>query len=147
MTDTNDTITVETRVPASPEAAWDAYTAPEAIMRWNQATPEWCCPHAEVDLREGGRHVARMEARDGSMGFDMAGTYEEVDAPRALTLRLDDGRRARTTFEAEGNGTRVRTVFNPEASNPADMQRDGWQAILDSYAAYVTETGTKGTTK
>ena len=81
------------------------------------------------------------------MGFDMAGTYEEVDAPRALTLRLDDGRRARTTFEAEGDGTRVRTVFDPEATNPAEMQGDGWQAILDSYATYVTTSGTKGTTK
>ena len=132
-----DTITVETHVPVSPEVAWDAYTSPEAIMQWNKATPEWCCPAAEVDLREGGRHVARMEARDGSMGFDFAGTYEEVNAPHALTLRLDDGRRTRTTFEAEGDGTRVRTVFDPEPTNPAEMQRGGWQAILDSYAAHV----------
>ena len=137
-----DTITVETRVPASPRSAWSAYTAPEAITCWNQATPEWHCPSAEVDLREGGRHSARMEARDGSMGFDLAGTYEEVDAPRALTLRLDDGRRARTTFEAEGGGTRVRTVFDPEGAHPVEMQRDGWQAILDSYAAFVSETRT-----
>ena len=73
-------------------------------------------------------------------GSPLPGTYEEVDAPRAFTLRLDDGRPAGTTFEAEGDGTRVRTVFDPEASNPAEMQRDGWQAILDSCAAYVTET-------
>ena len=109
-------------------------------MQWNQAIPEWHCPSAEVDLREGGKHSARMEARDGSMGFDFSGTYEEVDAPNALTLRLDDGRQARTTFEPEGTGTRVRTVFDPEATNPVDMQRDGWQAILDSYAAYVERT-------
>jgi uncharacterized protein YndB with AHSA1/START domain len=132
-----DAITVETRVPVSSEAAWDAYTSPEAIMQWNWASPEWCCPAAEVDLREGGRHLARMEARDGSMGFDLAGTYEEVDAPRTLTLRLDDGRRARTTFEAEGDGTRVRTTFDPEPTNPPEMQRGGWQAILDNYAAHV----------
>ena len=75
------------------------------------------------------------------MGFDFSGTYEEVDTPKALTLRLDDGRRARTTFEPEGDGTRVRTVFDPEATNPADMQREGWQAILDSYAAYVERSG------
>lgn len=137
-----DTITVETQLPASPQAAWDAYTSPEAITRWNQATPEWRCPSAEVDLREGGRHSARMEARDGSAGFDFAGTYEEVDAPRALTLRLDDGRRARTTFEAEGDGTRVRTVFDPEGTHPMEMQREGWQAILDNYAALVKETRT-----
>ena len=137
-----DTITVETQVPAPPQSAWNAYTSPEAITRWNQATPEWHCPSAEVDLREGGRHSARMEARDGSAGFDFAGTYEEVDAPRALTLRLDDGRRARTTFEAEGNGTRVRTVFDPEGTHPIEVQRDGWQAILDNYAAHVRETRT-----
>ncbi len=78
-----------------------------------------------------------MEARDGSVGFDLTGVYEEVDAPHALTLRLDDGRSARTTFVAEAEGTRVTTAFNPKASNPGEMQRDGWQAILDSYAAHV----------
>jgi len=136
-----DPITIEILVGVQPAEAWKAYTSPEAITQWNQAIPEWHCPSAEVDLREGGRHIARMEARDGSMGFDFGGTYEEVDAPKALTLRLDDGRRARTTFEPEGGGTRVRTVFDPEATNPADMQRDGWQAILDSYAAYVGRSG------
>jgi uncharacterized protein YndB with AHSA1/START domain len=78
-----------------------------------------------------------MEARDGSMGFDFEGTYEEVDEPSAITLRLDDGRRSRTTFVAEGDGTRVTTTFDPEESNPVEMQRVGWQAILDNYAAYV----------
>lgn len=119
-------ITVEAHVPVAPGAAWNAFTDPDAIMRWNAATPEWCCPRAEVDLRPGGRHVARMEARDGSMGLDFAGTYEVVDAPRSLALKLDDGRMSRTTFEAEEGGTRVRTVFDPEASNPAEMQRGGW---------------------
>ena len=136
-----DRITVETVVPAPPEEAWAVYTSPEAIMRWNQATPEWHCPSAEVDLRVGGRQTARMEARDGSMGFDFAGTFEEVDAPRALTLRLDDGRCSRTTFEPDGSGTRVRTVFDPEATNPAEMQRGGWQAILDSYREHVSSIG------
>lgn len=134
-----DPITVETHVPVAPRAAWNAFTDPNAITRWNAATPEWCCPRAEVDLRPGGRHVARMEARDGSMGFDFAGTYEAVDAPRSLALQLDDGRMSRTTFEAEEGGTRVRTVFDPEASNPAEIQRGGWQAILDNYAAHVRE--------
>ena len=132
-----DQITVETVVPAPPEVAWTTYTSPEAIMQWNQATPEWHCPSAEIDLRQGGRHSARMEARDGAMGFDFAGTYEEVDAPRALTLRLDDGRRSHTTFEPEGDGTRVCTVFDPKATNPAEMQRGGWQAVLDNYRDHV----------
>jgi uncharacterized protein YndB with AHSA1/START domain len=132
-------IVVETHVPVPPEAAWHAFTDPAAITRWNFATPEWCCPHAEVDLRPGGRHVARMEARDGSMGFDFEGSYEEVDAPRRLVLKLDDGRLSRTMFEPDGRGTRVRTQFDPETSHPVEMQRDGWQAILDNYSAYVAE--------
>jgi uncharacterized protein YndB with AHSA1/START domain len=130
-------ITVEVLVPVSPMQAWEAFTAPTAITRWNQASPDWHCPSATVELKVGGRHVARMEARDGSFGFDFEGVYEEVDASRAITLRLDDGRRSRTTFVLEGEGTRVATTFDPELSNPAEMQRAGWQAILDSYQAYV----------
>ena len=130
-------ITITTLVPAAPAAAWAAFNDPKAITQWNQASPDWHCPSASVDLRVGGRHVARMEARDGSFGFDYEGTYEEVDAPRAVTLRLDDGRRARTTFEPEGEGARVTTTFDPEGSTEVEMQRAGWQAILDSYAAHV----------
>ena len=137
-----DWISIEAFVPVSPALAWAIFTTPAAIMRWNQASPDWHCPSASVDLSVGGRHVARMEARDGSFGFDLEGTYEEVEAPHAITLRLEDGRRARTIFVAEDNGTRVATRFNPEATNPAEMQRAGWQAILDSYAAHVT--GSRG---
>jgi uncharacterized protein YndB with AHSA1/START domain len=131
-------ITIETVVPVSPMRAWEAYTSPEAITQWNQASPDWHCPSAQVDLRVGGRHCARMEARDGSFGFDYEGTYEVVDKPQTLTLRLDDDRLVRTSFTSEGSGTRVRTVFDPEASNSIELQRTGWQAILDSYAAYVS---------
>ncbi|MFN7025225.1 MAG: SRPBCC domain-containing protein [Pseudorhizobium sp.] len=134
-------ITIETYVAVPPADAWRAFTDPVAIMQWNQASPEWHCPSVEVDLRVGGRHVARMEARDGSFGFDFEGTYDVVDAPHALTLRLDDSRRARTTFTPDGSGTRVTTVFDPERSNPVEMQRAGWQAILDSYAAFTAHSG------
>jgi uncharacterized protein YndB with AHSA1/START domain len=132
-------ITIETHIPVTPDTAWRSFTSPEAITQWNVASPDWCCPSARVDLRVGGKHTARMEAHDGSMGFDFEGVYEEVDPSNALTLRLDDGRTARTTFEAEAGGTRVRTVFDPESENPVEMQRDGWQAILDNFAAYVRE--------
>lgn len=130
-------IVIEAFVPVSPKQAWDAFTTPSAITQWNQASPEWHCPSATVELHVGGKHVARMEARDGSFGFDFEGVYDEVDAPRAITLRLDDGRKARTTFVADGAGTRIATAFDSESGNPAEMQRAGWQAILDSYAAYV----------
>jgi len=133
-----DPVTIESNIPVPPQAAWNAYTDPASIMQWNFASPDWCCPNAMVDLREGGRHLARMEARDGSMGFDFEGTYEVVDAPNALVLKLDDGRLSHTTFEAEDSGTRVRIVFDPEPTNPVELQRDGWQAILDNYAAHVT---------
>jgi uncharacterized protein YndB with AHSA1/START domain len=133
-------ITIEAIIAASPIEVWRAFTSPNAITQWNFASPDWCCPSAEVDLRVGGRYFARMEARDGSFGFDFIASYEEVDAPSALTLLLDDGRRARTTFEVAGNGTRVRTVFDPEPTNPTDMQRDGWQAISNSFKAHVEGT-------
>jgi uncharacterized protein YndB with AHSA1/START domain len=134
-------IEISAFVPVPPETAWVAFNTAEAIVQWNQASSDWHCPSAAVDLRVGGRHVARMEARDGSFGFDYAGTYEEVDAPRAVTLRLDDGRRARTTFAPEAGGTRVVTVFDPEGTHPREMQRQGWQAILDSYAAFAARAG------
>jgi uncharacterized protein YndB with AHSA1/START domain len=134
-------ITIDAFVPVPPAQAWAAFHSPAAITRWNQASPGWHCPWAQVDLRVGGRHVARMEARDGSVGFDYGGIYEEVDEPRAVTLRLDDGRRARTTFVAEGAGTRVTTTFDPERTHPPEMQRAGWQAILDSYAAFAAAQG------
>jgi uncharacterized protein YndB with AHSA1/START domain len=133
-------ITIATIVPVPPPLAWRAYTTPEAITQWNQASPDWHCPWAKVDLRAGGRHVARMEARDGSFGFEYSGTYEEVNEPNSLTLRLDDVRLVRVTFTPEGSGTRVKIVFDPEQSHPMELQRTGWQAILDSYAAYVVRT-------
>lgn len=135
-----DQITIDTHVPVPPDVAWHAFTSADAITQWNFASPEWCCPSAEVDVCEGGRHLARMEARDGSMGFDFAGIYTEVVPHSALTLRLDDGRNARTTFEPEGAGTRVQTVFDPDTTHPVEMQRDGWQAILNTYAAYVAKS-------
>lgn len=135
-------ITIETHVAAPPEVAWHAFTSPAAITEWNFASPDWCCPSAQVDLREGGAYSARMEARDGSMGFDFAGIYDEVDPRRSLTLRLEDGRLARTTFEVDAEGTRVRTVFDPEETHPLEVQRAGWQAILDNFAAYVQRIAT-----
>jgi uncharacterized protein YndB with AHSA1/START domain len=140
---TSNQITIEQHVNVPPTEAWEAFTSPSAITQWNQASPDWHCPWVQVDLRKGGRYVARMEARDGSFGFDYSGTYEEVEAPRGSVMRLDDGRLVRTTFEADGDGTRVTIVFDTESTNPADVQRAGWQAILDSYATFVEQTRQK----
>ena len=130
-------ITVETTVSAPVEKVWAAYTTPEDIKQWNAASDDWHTTAASVDLRVGGAFSSRMEAKDGSFGFDFEGTYEEVDAPDALTLALGDGRKARTTFEAVPDGTKVETVFDAESQNAAEMQRAGWQAILDNYRKHA----------
>lgn len=130
-------ITVEALVAAPVDRAWAAFTTPADITRWNFASDDWCCPSAQVDLRVGGTYKARMEARDGSFGFDFEGVYEEVEPGRALTLTLGDGRKARTTFAPGGDGTRVTTVFDADMQHSIAMQRDGWQAILDNFASFV----------
>ncbi len=130
-------ITIRTHVPVTPELAWDSFNTPDAITQWNFASDDWCCPSAEVDLRVSGRHVARMEAKDGSFGFDYAGTYEEVVPHSVVTLRLDNGRKTRTTFTESDEATEVQTTFDADPSQPTEMQRDGWQSILENYAAYV----------
>lgn len=137
-------ITIHSTIYAPVERVWQAYTTPADIMEWNAASDEWCCPSAETDLRIGGTHKARMEARDGSMGFDFEAIYEEVEPDKALTMAMTDGRRARTTFEADKSGTKVTTVFDAENDNPVDMQRDGWQSILDNFKAHVENQSMKG---
>ncbi len=130
-------ITVEATADATPEQCWAAATTPAAIMQWNAASPDWHCPSAEVDLRVGGRMVSRMEARDGSMGFDFAARFTAVDAPRRLAYQLDDERMVELLFEATTEGTHVTQTFDAETENDPEMQRMGWQSILDSFARYV----------
>jgi uncharacterized protein YndB with AHSA1/START domain len=130
-------VTVSTTVPLPPHLAWRAYTDAHAITQWNFANDDWHCPSANVDLRVGGAYLTRMEAKDGSFGFDFGGTYHEVDAPKALTLVLGDGRKSRTTFEATTEGSIVTTVFDAETENDVEMQQAGWQAILDNYRKYA----------
>lgn len=133
----NQQITVATTVEAPIERVWEAYTTPDDITRWNFASEDWRCPSAEADLRVGGRYKARMEAKDGSFGFDFEAVYEEVEPHKAIRLGMSDGRKARTTFEPAGDGTKVTTIFDAEAQNSIEMQRDGWQAILNNFRRYV----------
>lgn len=130
-------ITIESEITAPVERVWEAHTTTEAITQWNFASTDWCCPRAETDLRVGGQYFARMEAKDGSFGFDFEGVYEEVEPHKAITLVMTDGRKARTTFEANGKKTKVSTVFDAEDQNSIEMQRDGWQAILNNFKHYV----------
>jgi uncharacterized protein YndB with AHSA1/START domain len=130
-------ITVEQTIAAPIETVWRAWTTPADICRWNAASDDWHTTRAEVDLRPGGRFVSRMEAKDGSVGFDFAVTYEIVELHRRIVYAMDDGRRADTTFEAQAGGVHVRTVFDAEGMHPVEMQKAGWQSILDNFARYV----------
>lgn len=130
-------ITIDTTIDAPARRVWEAYTTPDDITQWNFASDEWGCPSAEIDLKVGGRHKARMEARDGSIGFDFDAVYEEVDPHNALTMAMSDGRKVRTTFEAVGGKTKVTTTFDAEDQNSIEMQQEGWQAILNNLKRHV----------
>ncbi|MCF1193036.1 SRPBCC family protein [Mangrovimonas sp. AS39] len=131
-------ITIQTAIPSDLKTVWEAYTSPEHIVNWNFASDDWCCPEAKNDLKEGGTYFARMEAKDGSFGFDFKAIYSHVDPQSSLTYKLEDGRDVKTSFERDSQGVIVTTVFDPESQNPIDMQRDGWQAILNQFKSYVT---------
>lgn len=134
---TGQQITIDATIDAPVERVWKAYSTPADITQWNFASDDWCCPSAEADLKVGGAYKARMEAKDGSFGFDFEAVYEQVDPHKALTLAMSDGRNARTTFESAGGKTKVTTTFDAEDQSPIDMQRDGWQAILNSFKRHV----------
>ncbi len=130
-------ITVQTTVSKDPETVWECWTDPEHITKWNFAADSWCCPRAENDLRVGGKYMARMEAKDGSFGFDFEAIYDEVIENKKIAYTMTDGRRATTVFERSGKGTLVTTVFDAEDQNPLEMQKEGWQAILTNFKAYA----------
>lgn len=130
-------ITVEATIDAPITKAWECWTGPEHIVHWNFASDDWCCPRAQNDVRVGGRFNGRMEARDGSAGFDFTGTYTAVEPERRLTYVMDDGREASVEFIAQDGGCRIRETFEAEEENSLEMQQTGWQAILDSFKKYV----------
>ena len=130
-------ITVESFVKAGIQEVWDAWNSPEDIVRWNAASDDWHTTRSTVDLRVGGSFLSRMEAKDGSMGFDFEGTYTRIEPHRAIEYRMDDGREVRVDFVPRDDGVTVTTTFDAEPENPAEMQRAGWQAISDNFARYV----------
>ena len=130
-------ITVQTAVKADLNRVWEAWNDPEDIKRWNSASEDWHTPRASVDLREGGKFSARMEARDGSEGFDFEGTYTRIVPRKLVEYRMSDGREVRVEFSEEAGRILVRETFDAESQNPPEMQREGWQAILDNFARHV----------
>ena len=134
-------ITVQATIYAGIEKVWHIWNTPAHVMRWNFAVPEWHCPAATNDLREGGMFNYRMEARDGSFGFDFYGTYNVVEPKTRLSYTLGDGRLVEVWFKELGEQTEVTETFETENENPAEMQRTGWQTILNNFKDYV-ETAT-----
>ncbi|GAA4432381.1 hypothetical protein GCM10023188_20890 [Pontibacter saemangeumensis] len=134
-------ITLETTIQAPVEKVWKYWTEPRHITQWNNASDNWHTPRAENDLRVGGKFLSRMEARDGSMGFDFTGTYTNIRAHGLIAYALEDGRKVQVLFTPRGNETSVTETFEAEPSHPAEMQRAGWQAILDNFKNYVEASG------
>ncbi len=133
-------ITVETTVQAPVSKVWELWSGPEHITKWATASDEWHTPRAENDLRTGGKFSSRMEAKDGSMGFDFGGVYDEVTPNQRIAYTMGDGRKVDIDFTDKGDSTHIRQTFEAEDQNPEEMQRGGWQAILDNFRKY-TEAG------
>jgi uncharacterized protein YndB with AHSA1/START domain len=130
-------ITVEATVNAPVEKVWTCWTELAHITQWNAASEDWHTPRATNDLRLGGTFTARMEAKDGSMGFDFAGEYTEVVPHSRIAYRMADGREVTVVFEPSGAATVVRETFAAEDVHPVDFQRAGWQSILDNFKKHV----------
>ena len=130
-------ITISARIAKPVAHVWDSWTKPEHIMNWNAASDEWHCPKAENDLRVGGSFSSTMAARDGSFSFDFGGVYTAMEEERRIAYTMEDGRKVEVLFTSDGDSTNVKQTFDPDTENPEEMQRGGWQAILDRFKAYV----------
>lgn len=130
-------ITVKATINAPAEKVWQLWTTPENIVHWNHALETWHTPHAENNLRQGGKFSYRMEAKDGSMGFDFWGTYDAIIPHRQISSTLGDGRKLEVRFSEVNNTTEIIETFEIEDINSVEMQRNGWQAILDNFKRYV----------
>lgn len=138
METTNTTsITIEATVFAPIEKVWAYWTEPQHITRWNHASDDWHSPYAENDLREGGKFLFRMEAKDGNFGFDFGGTYDVVKKPDYIEYTIGDGRKVKTYFINADGATKIVETFEAESTNSIEMQKNGWQAILDNFKNYT----------
>ncbi len=131
-------IIVTTTIAAPIAEVWQAYTSPDDIKAWNAASADWHTTYAEVDLRVGGKFCSRMEAKDGSFGFDFAGEYTKL-IPHQLIEYVFDERKVSVNFTEGSDGVLVKVSFDPETIHPEEQQREGWQAILNNFAKYVSE--------
>ena len=130
-------ISVETTAGIPVEKVWEYWTAPEHITKWNFASDDWQTTDAENDLKAGGKFVSRMEAKDGSQGFDFSGTYNEIKLYELISYTMDDERKVEINFSRDGNSTKIVETFEAENENTVEMQRQGWQSILDNFKKYA----------
>lgn len=131
------TITVENTIHAPVEKVWKCWTSPEHITQWNNASEDWHTPKAENDVTIGGKFNYRMEAKDGSFGFDFGGIYDAIRKHELIESTLGDGRKLSVRFTNQGADTRVTETFEAENTNSIDLQRTGWQAILNNFKKHV----------
>lgn len=132
-----DKILIHAIVLADIEKVWDYYTRPEHITKWNFASDDWQCPHASNDMRVGGKYLSRMEAKDGSFGFDFEAVYEQIIVGERFSYTMPDGRKVQVTFKDADGKTEVSINFDAETENSIELQRQGWQAILDNFKKYT----------
>jgi uncharacterized protein YndB with AHSA1/START domain len=130
-------ITVDTTVRVPVAKAWEYWIKPEHITRWAFASDDWEAPAAKNDLREGGTFTTTMAAKDKSASFDVTGTYNKVRQRELIEYTIEDGRKVSVKFQAAGGGTKITETFEPESENPEDMQRGGWQALLNNFKKYA----------
>jgi uncharacterized protein YndB with AHSA1/START domain len=130
-------ISVEAVVKAAPDLIWKCWTTPDDITQWHNSSDDWHTPSATNDLRAGGKFLFRMEVKDGSFGFDFGGVYDKVKTYESIAYTIGDGRKVEITFIGNGTTTHVVETFEAEGQNPIEMQRDGWQAILNNFKKYT----------
>lgn len=140
-TSDNEKITVQVTVNLPIAKVWELWSSPEHIVKWATASEDWHTPTSENDLRPGGSFTNRMEAKDGSFGFDFAGTYDEVKEHEFISYTLGDGREVAITFKEQDGTTEIIETFDAENENPAEMQQQGWQAILDNFKKHAEAVG------
>ncbi|MFA6440209.1 MAG: SRPBCC family protein [Bacteriovoracaceae bacterium] len=133
-------ITIETTVNASIEKVWKMWNAPEHITKWATGSPDWHTPYAENDLRVGGKFLSRMSAKDGSASFDFIGMYDDVQTHKIIAYTMEDGRTAKIVFIASGKNVKIVETFEAETENTLELQRTGWQMILDNFKKHVETT-------
>ncbi|MBD3582811.1 SRPBCC family protein [Flavobacterium selenitireducens] len=137
METANQAVTIKANVKAPIEKVWKYWNDPEHVVKWNNASDDWHTPKAQNDLTVGGKFIYTMAAKDGSFSFDFAGTYSDVTPNKSLAYELEDGRKVTIAFEQDQAEVNIVETFEAENQNPIEMQRDGWQSILDNFKRYT----------